>query len=124
MLICALLIPAAMWAEGVHLTARPPKKISCLYGYRTARSMKNQETWNFAQNREGQLWRRIAPWMFFISLAAALPGMTHGSESAFALWTTALVVLQCVPLALSIAAVERSLRETFDDNGVRKQAQS
>lgn len=27
----------------------PPKKINSLYGYRTPRSMKNIEVWNFAQ---------------------------------------------------------------------------
>ena len=27
----------------------PPKKINSLYGYRTATSMKNQQTWDFAQ---------------------------------------------------------------------------
>lgn len=27
----------------------PPKKINYLYGYRTSKSMKNQETWTFAQ---------------------------------------------------------------------------
>src|SRR5690606_20975452 len=27
----------------------PPKKINSLYGYRTARSMKNQKNWAFAQ---------------------------------------------------------------------------
>jgi len=27
----------------------PPKKINSLYGYRTKRSMKNQENWDFSQ---------------------------------------------------------------------------
>lgn len=27
----------------------PPKKVNSLYGYRTARSMKNQKNWDFAQ---------------------------------------------------------------------------
>lgn len=121
MLICALLMPAAMWVEGAVLVNRPPKKISYLFGYRTARSMWNQETWDFAQRREGLLWLRIAPSMFFITLAAALPGLAHMSEGSFALWAAALVVLQFVPFALSMAAVERALKANFDDHGVRKQ---
>lgn len=28
----------------------PPKKINSLYGYRTSRSMKNQNNWEFAQS--------------------------------------------------------------------------
>ena len=43
-----LLIPAAMLLLGRHFLTRPPKTINGLYGYRTARSMKNQATWDFA----------------------------------------------------------------------------
>ena len=34
---------------GVIQQRFPPKKINHLYGYRTATSMKSQESWNFAQ---------------------------------------------------------------------------
>jgi len=33
----------------------PPKKINSIYGYRTSRSMKNQENWDFAQRFSSQL---------------------------------------------------------------------
>jgi|SRR6218665_2089003 len=33
----------------------PPKKINSLYGYRTPRSMKNIEVWNFAQRLSSKL---------------------------------------------------------------------
>jgi len=33
----------------------PPKKINNLYGYRTPRSMKNIEIWNFAQRLSSKL---------------------------------------------------------------------
>jgi uncharacterized membrane protein len=33
----------------------PPKKINSIYGYRTSRSMKNQENWDLAQRFSSQL---------------------------------------------------------------------
>lgn len=33
----------------------PPKKINMLYGYRTTRSMKNQEQWDFSQKYSAKL---------------------------------------------------------------------
>lgn len=38
------------------LRKRPPKKINSFYGYRTAMSMKNRETWEFAHKHCGKLW--------------------------------------------------------------------
>lgn len=40
---------------GAILRFFPPKKINSFYGYRTPRSMKNQENWDFAQKYAGQL---------------------------------------------------------------------
>lgn len=34
---------------GIIMYLFPPKNINSFYGYRTSKSMKNQETWTFAQ---------------------------------------------------------------------------
>jgi len=34
---------------GFYMKKNPPKKINHFYGYRTKRSMKSQEAWDFAQ---------------------------------------------------------------------------
>ena len=34
---------------GYYFSKFPPKKINNIYGYRTTRSMKSQEAWDFAQ---------------------------------------------------------------------------
>jgi uncharacterized membrane protein len=39
---------------GTILLKFPPKKINRIYGYRTARSMKNQQHWDFAQRYAGR----------------------------------------------------------------------
>ncbi len=47
-LIPAMVGPIFILA-GLFMKTYPPKKINYLYGYRTRRSMKNQESWDFAQ---------------------------------------------------------------------------
>ncbi|HKK39876.1 MAG TPA: SdpI family protein [Cryomorphaceae bacterium] len=49
LLVCPLFIIA-----GLILVYTPPKKINYLYGYRSKRSMRNQETWDYAQPRAGK----------------------------------------------------------------------
>ena len=38
----------------------PPKEINHYYGYRTKGSMKNQETWDFAQQYSSSLLLKVA----------------------------------------------------------------
>jgi uncharacterized membrane protein len=47
--IQALLTGPILLVMGWYLTYRPPRKINGTYGYRTSRSMKSQQAWNFAQ---------------------------------------------------------------------------
>ena len=59
----SLLIPLVMLFFGRRFLTKPPKSINSLYGYRTARSMKNQQTWDFAHRVCGKLcWLCCLPW--------------------------------------------------------------
>ena len=51
-----LLVPAVMLYFGWRFLNRPPQKINALHGYRTSRSMKNQQTWDYAHQVCGKLW--------------------------------------------------------------------
>jgi len=51
-----LFIVGFVFAVAAFITLKfPPKKINSLYGYRTSRSMKNQENWDLAQRFSSQL---------------------------------------------------------------------
>jgi len=54
MLIVVLLIPLTMLFFGWLLFRRTPKEINYVYGYRTKRSMMNEETWRFANQYFGK----------------------------------------------------------------------
>ncbi|VEJ35943.1 Predicted integral membrane protein [Aedoeadaptatus ivorii] len=51
-----LLVPIIMIVFGWLLYARGPKEINPTYGYRTKRSMKSPEAWQFAQKFFGKIW--------------------------------------------------------------------
>ena len=56
MLITVLLIPLTMIFFGWLLFRKTPKEINYVYGYRTKRSMMNEETWRFANQYFGKAW--------------------------------------------------------------------
>ena len=95
-----LLLPVVMILLGVRFQRHPPRKINALYGYRTARSMRSQETWRFA-------------------LAAAPVTLGWDSE-AVSTASLALVGVELAVLVGSIFPVERALKKHFDQFGRRK----
>lgn len=52
-LLLNLLIPIVIWIIGILYLKRPSENINWTHGYRTKRSMKNQETWEYAQRHFG-----------------------------------------------------------------------
>ena len=94
---CCLLTPVIMLLAGWMMWKHCPREINGLLGYRTARSMKNQDTWGFAH---------------------AYCGRSSGDTLG-----TACIVFclgQAALLVLSIFPTERALRRTFDDEGQRR----
>ena len=71
-LFSAELIPVLCFIFGILLYKHEPKKINGCYGYRTCRSMKNEDTWKFANNLLGRLWFRGGAVLIVISAAAVL----------------------------------------------------
>ncbi len=56
MLILVLLMPLFMIGFGWMFMTNAPKDINTSFGYRTKRSMKNQDTWDFAHMHFGKTW--------------------------------------------------------------------
>ncbi len=56
MFLVAILCPFVMIGAGLFFRKTAPKKINFFFGYRTERSMKNKDTWEFAHKYIGNLW--------------------------------------------------------------------
>ena len=119
MLAMGLLIPGCMTALGRSFVKNPPGEINGGYGYRTARSMRNRETWEFAQRYSGRFWVRAGRPMLAVSLVWMLPlfGREIDTVANFGLLLTAL---QMVPFLAVIPATERALKRNFDDFGRKR----
>lgn len=119
MLVMVLLIPGCMTVLGRSFVKNPPGEINGGYGYRTARSMRNRETWEFAQRYSGRFWVQVGRPMLAVSLVwmTLLLGREIGTVANFGLLLTALQIL---PFLAVIPATERALKREFDDFGRKR----
>ncbi len=114
-----LLIPALMAGSGRMMYRHPPKSINGLVGYRTARSMKNLDTWKFAQDYCGRLWWKIGWRMAVPSVLIHLP-LYGRSEELVGVVGGILCMVQCAVLIGCIFPTERALKRNFTGDGERK----
>lgn len=113
-----LLIPGVMLFFGWRFLKKPPKSINGFYGYRTSRSMKNRQTWNYAHQVCGKLWFWVGAVMLPLSLLAMLPALDRDVE-ATGMWLVGVVGVQVVIMVSTILPVEGALKRKFDKYGRR-----
>lgn len=114
-----LLIPLLMLGFGKSFIKDPPTEINPGYGYRTAMSSKNQDTWDFAQKYMGKIWHQAGRWLL---IPSAVPLLFVLGRDVGTVGVVGLVVsgVQLVVMLGSILVVERALKKNFDKNGKRK----
>jgi uncharacterized membrane protein len=116
MLLVMLIIPLIMVGFGMLFMKNPPKSINSFYGYRTKRSMKNQDTWDFAHYYCGKLWLVCG----LVSLPISLvPILLVLGKSQQVISVAGLIVLgiQTILLIATIFQTERALKNNFDEFG-------
>lgn len=119
MLFCDLLIPALMIIAGRMMWKHPPKNINGVIGYRTARSMRNTDTWKYAQEYCGYLWWKSGWILLLFSVIVHFP-LYHCSDDQIGTAGGILCMVQCVILIIPIFFTERALKRKFTDEGVRR----
>ena len=102
---------------GLLFVRKAPKNINYIFGYRSALSMKNQETWIFAHKYAGKVWIISGVFTAIISVIVAI--MLKDFKNYNTLMTI-LGYLQIVVLLLVIPLTEIALRKNFDKEGNRK----
>lgn len=115
-LLWALLFPIIMIVFGVCFAKRPPRNINFLYGYRTFRSMRNQDTWQFSHRYWGKL-IRVFGWIF-LPISVAVPLAVNAEVCLTA--AGILFGLQLICLIVSIFLTERALNRAFHKDGSRR----
>ena len=114
-----LLLPGVMIGFGREFMKNPPKEINPGYGYRTAMSSKNQDTWDFAQRKMGEVWYK---WGKILLIPSALPLLLVLGRDLATVGTVgaAICLWQLIPMLGSAAVVEWALKKNFDKHGKRK----
>ncbi|MEF9934742.1 MAG: SdpI family protein [Clostridium sp.] len=97
-LIWVSLIPLIYIFSGVLLYKFPPKSINSFYGYRTSRSMKNEEVFAEANSYSGKL--IINTGFIYISIAIFMIGLTYEFENLF--WVTYWGIIGFVLIFLGV----------------------
>lgn len=120
MLLTSLLIPAIMIIVGFIFSHKAPDNINYIYGYRTKRSMRNKETWDFAHKYCGKLWRVLGFILLIITCVVMLffikaSKNTVGNAGIFVTYIHLAVLIG------SIIPVERALKKNFDNEGNLKE---
>ena len=116
MLCFTVLIPLIMIIFGKVFSKTAPKNINYLFGYRTNRSMKSQETWNFAHKVIGKIWWIWGIVILIVSVVVLIlfvgaDNDTIGNASCI------IIFAQLIFLFITIFFVERKLKKNFDDDG-------
>ena len=113
MLGCNMLIPTLLILVGLLMWKKPPKNINMLYGYRTERSMANQETWEFAQKHSGKTMLKVGLIMLFPSLLINIP-FYSSSEGVVGAVGLIVCAVQLLALIASVIYTETALKKEFE----------
>lgn len=119
MFCCDMLIPIIMIIAGGMMWKKPPKKVNGVVGYRTTRSMKNMDTWNFAHDYCGRLWWKIGWIMLLPSMIVHIP-VYGGTDNEIGIVGGILIIVQTIVLIGSIFPTEQALKRNFTKNGIRR----
>ena len=118
MLIMTLLTPSAMLFFGKRFSQTEPEKINFFYGYRTQRSMKNRETWEFAHRCCGRYWLCSGKWTLAVSLLVMVLTLRTDLDTISEVGAV-VVFAQMIPLLIALPVTERALKRNFDVYGNR-----
>ncbi len=116
---CDGLIPLILILFGRLMWKRCPSKINGWYGYRTARSMKNMDTWKFAHEHFGKQWWKIG-WILLVPSVLALLPVYNAAEERIAIVLLAVMVIQSIWMLYPIFRTERALKDRFHEDGTCK----
>ena len=118
MFIMDLLLPAIMILFGRAFCKKAPKEINYVFGYRTTRSMKNKDTWEFAHLYCGRIW--FISGLALIPLVVAIMLCFIGKDTETVGYVgAAILVFPLLLIIVSIILTEKALKKNFDNEGNR-----
>ena len=115
LLLSVLLLPLMIAVLGAVMAQRPPKRINHWMGYRTARSMRSQVAWDFANRLSGRLMCFVGAVMLVFNTIVMLFVIKQAEKVV----AYAAIVLCCLTLAALFGVVvytEHRLKKFDSEN--------
>lgn len=107
MFIPQFILSVCFLVLGFVMVKWPPRKINPLYGYRTMSSMKNQESWDYAQRICSRRFILIGAVMLFVALIEWILNLAP-------VWCAFILVASpLIAFPYLISVVEKHLKRRF-----------
>lgn len=119
MLASVEICPFVVYIAGRAMTRMDLGEPNPLVGYRTTLSMRNADTWQFANRDCGRRFRKGALWACGASALAMLLFL-HGDEVALTMAVLCITGAQCAWVFIVIWQVQRDLHRVFNEDGSRR----
>ena len=127
-----IVLPIIVLVVGIIFVMSPPQKTNSIVGYMTSTSMKNNDTWIFAQKYSAKalLAIGVVSLVLGVIVAVFLPNNAISVGGTFvapivllnnAIRIGVTLVVQIVLLILVIPLTETALKKNFDNAGNRKE---
>ena len=114
--IVSMMIPALYIILGIAELIWPPEKGTKVFGYRTARSQINQETWDYANHSFGIVCIFMGIYMAFAT--GVLDALAkYGTDHQRSIMLVIMVLIQAALVVFPIYHTEHQLKIYFDENG-------
>lgn len=111
-----LMVPGLMILFGWLIYKNPPEQINSVYGYRTALSMKNNDTWRFANMYFGRISIKLNATVMVIAALIMLV-LLPCDKDTIATWGTVLTISETAVIIITIPFTESALKRKFDRDG-------
>ena len=118
MTFTAIICPLIMLIFGAIYNRAAPKKINRFSGYRTARSMKNTDTWTFAHKYIARLWLVCGAALILPSVIPML-FVIGKSENIISTVSAVVCLIDLTVMMLTLIPTEIALKKNFDKDGNR-----
>ena len=111
--ICNVVCSVMMIVFGIRFL-KFQHKLNSIFGLRIKSAMKNDETWNFAHECCGKLWRNFGLIMLVVTVIVMLVLMNF-SEVIIGIVGFIIAVIQCIVFFSTISSVKKSLNKKFNN---------
>lgn len=111
-----LIVPIMMILLGAYFMKAKLPEINPLFGYRTARSMKTIETWQFSNRLMGKYWYYLGWVLLGIVIISAL-WLQGFDDNTIGSYSLIVLFVELVVMIIPIGFIEKELKKNFDEDG-------